>query len=183
MRLRLATGGLLAALTLGLPMPHAFAQSTVVPQQPGDPGYDALLAVATAPLRDAFGDTVTLDVERLDRLGHWAFLQATMRGAEGGRPDYAGTPYAERAQNGGMSDVYVALLRAAPAVSGDDAGEASADPPGTSTGADADAGDTGVHADAHPVRWTLVDHAIGPSDVAWLTWPQTHAAPRHLFGF
>jgi len=28
-----------------------------------------------------------------------------------------------------------------------------------------------------------VDFAIGPGDVAWLGWPQEHAAPRALFGF
>ena len=56
---------------------------------------------------------------------------------------------AERAAQGGMSDLHVALLR---------------------RDEDSDA-------------WTLVDHAIGPGDVAWLTWPTTHAAPRQLFGF
>lgn len=31
--------------------------------------------------------------------------------------------------------------------------------------------------------WTVVDHAVGPTDVIWLDWPQEHAAPRALFGF
>ena len=181
MRLRLATTGVLAALTLGATMPHAFAQSTVIPQQPGDPGYESLLAAATAPLRDALGDAVTLDIERLDRLGRWAFLQATMRSVDGGRPDYAGTPYAERAESGGMSDVYVALLRTEPESGGDDTdGRTSGAPSAATDGSDAAEDAPG---DAPAVRWTLVDHAIGPSDVAWLTWPQAHAAPRHLFGF
>ncbi|ASR45065.1 hypothetical protein BEN78_10190 [Xanthomonas citri pv. mangiferaeindicae] len=154
-------------------MSHAFAQSTVAPQHPGAPGYDALLDAATAPLRSALGDRVAVDVERLDRLGDWAFLQGTLRAPGGGRPDYAGTPYAERAAAGGMSDVYVALLRVEPAQT-HAADAASEAPPhdGTPTAAKPAA-----------TQWTVLDHAIGPSDVAWLTWPQTYAAPRQLFGF
>ncbi|MEN4902420.1 hypothetical protein [Luteimonas sp. TWI662] len=172
MRHRLAAG-LLAALTLGVPMSHAFAQSTVAPQHPGAPGYDVLLDAATAPLRSALGDRVVVEVERLDRLGDWAFLQGTLRAPGGGRPDYAGTPYAERAAAGGMSDVYVALLRAQPAQSSAD--EDAREPP-TDDGAS-------TELDPPTPRWTVLDHAIGPSDVAWLTWPETHAAPRQLFGF
>ena len=37
--------------------------------------------------------------------------------------------------------------------------------------------------DGESGTWTLVDHAIGPADVAWLTWPTKHAVPRQLFGF
>jgi len=165
-------------------MQPAFAQSTVSPQHPGDPGYDTLLEAATAPVRERFGDSVRVEVERLDRLGRWAFLQGSLRGADGGRPDYAGTPYAERAEQGGMSDVYVALLQAsadavpdAPAT--DDAEAAPAGPGDDAAREQTRAPDAGA-----PVSdWTLVDHSIGPSDVSWLTWPQDHAAPRQLFGF
>lgn len=162
-------------------MQPVFAQSTVSPQRPGDPGYDALLQAATEPLQARFGDAVRVDVERLDRLGRWAFLQGTMRAAEGGRPDYTGTPYAERAAQGGMSDVYVALLQATDAP--DDASPA---PTERVLDADEDADEAeaaSMTTDRDAVEWRLVDHAIGPSDVSWLTWPQTHAAPRQLFGF
>ncbi|WP_143703861.1 MULTISPECIES: hypothetical protein [Luteimonas] len=164
-------------------MPAVFAQSTVSPQQPGDAGYVELLQAATAPVRDAFGDTVRVEVERLDRLGRWAFLQGSLRGADGGRPDYAGTPFAERAAQGGMSEVYVALLQVpvdGRAAGHADAGAAAAQaaPHAASPGADAP---SAKHGDAG--AWTLVDHAIGPSDVSWLTWPERHAAPRQLFGF
>ena len=148
----------LASLFLGVVMQPVFAQSTVEPQHPGNPGYDALLADAVAPVDAAFGGRVQVNVERLDRLGRWAFLQGTLRGADGGAPDYSGTSYAERAVTGGMSNVYVALL------------QADAEPDGGV--------DTGAQ-----VAWSLVDHAIGPSDVAWLTWPTKYAAPRQLFGF
>lgn len=168
-------------------MQPLFAQSTVAPQHPGDPGYEALLEMATAPVRDAFGPSVQVDVDRLDRLGHWAFLQATLRDVDGGRPDYAGTAYAARAEQGGMSDVYVALLRSpAGAGTGTDPAPAADDPAAPPDQADASAAPSTPDPqarDAKPVEWTLVDHSIGPSDVSWLTWPQAYAAPRQLFGF
>ena len=136
--------------------------------------HEESVTALSARARDRYGDL-------LDRLGRWAFLQATMRSVDGGRPDYAGTPYAERAESGGMSDVYVALLRTEPESGGDDTdGRTSGAPSAATDGSDAAEDAPG---DAPAVRWTLVDHAIGPSDVAWLTWPQAHAAPRHLFGF
>lgn len=184
--MRNVVSAVLAALILGAAMQPAFAQSTVSPQHPGDPGYDTLLEAATAPVRERFGDSVRVEVERLDRLGRWAFLQGSLRGADGGRPDYAGTPYAERAEQGGMSDVYVALLQApadadavpdAPATD-----DAEAAPPGPEDDAAPEQAGT-PDADTPVSDWTLVDHSIGPSDVSWLTWPQDHAAPRQLFGF
>lgn len=30
--------------------------------------------------------------------------------------------------------------------------------------------------------WTVVAHAIGPSDMAWEDWPTRHGAPRAIFG-
>ena len=200
--MRHATPAAVAALILGAAMQPVFAQSTVVPQHPGDPGYEALLDAATQPVRSAFGASVRVDVERLDRLGRWAFLQGTLRGADGGPPDYAGTTYAERAEQGGMSDVYVALLQAPAEIAVDPASIPSDAAPMEATGgsdrnaattsgpiddtdhatSDAAAADTGDRTTATPA-WTLVDHAIGPSDVAWISWPARHAAPRQLFGF
>jgi hypothetical protein len=29
--------------------------------------------------------------------------------------------------------------------------------------------------------WTVVEHVIGPTDVAWLDWPAQHGAPEALF--
>ncbi|RZQ60055.1 hypothetical protein [Amycolatopsis suaedae] len=116
----------------------------------GDPARQAVLRAATAPLDKAFDDRVRVEVEQLNRVGSWVFLQATMRDAGGGRPYYAGTGYEARRADGVMSDTYVALLRKS-----DD--------------------------DTRP--WRLSDYVIGPTDVAWLTWPDKHEAPRELFGF
>lgn len=130
-------------------MSTSFAQATPQAMTPDDDGYTVLLDAATKPLRDSAGDGVGVRVERLDTLGQWAFLQGAMRDSDGGRAQWDGTRYAERARQGGMSDVYVALLRR----EGDGA------------------------------QWEVLDYAIGPGDVAWLTWPDKHAAPRALFGF
>ncbi|WP_024891306.1 hypothetical protein [Luteimonas huabeiensis] len=92
-------------------MTTSFAQSTPVALLPADPGYSAVSHAALAPVREAFGDAVRVRIERLDVLGPWAFVQGQLEAPSGGRPDYAGTDYAERAAQGGMSDLYVALLR------------------------------------------------------------------------
>lgn len=154
--------GAILVATSGAAMHAAFAQSTPRPVQPADAGHDVLLAAATAPLAEAFGGAATVDVERLDRIGDWAFLLGTMRGAGGGALPVEGTRYEARRASGSMSDVYVALLKREPAGA----------PP-------ADSGDADT-ADGH---WVLLEHAIGPGDVAWLAWPERHAAPRALFGF
>ncbi|MGY0651688.1 hypothetical protein ACW7GZ_07470 [Luteimonas sp. A537] len=159
-------------------MNPSFAQAAPVAMQPGEPGYDIVLDAASGPLREALDGRVELDVERMDRIGGWAFVLGNMRAPGGGRPDFAGTRFAEAAEQGSMSDVYVALLKheGAP-VGGADAGDST----------NADDGDPTVAGDvpAFPPggRWILLDHAIGPGDVAWLDWPRQHAAPRALFGF
>ncbi|OZM74700.1 hypothetical protein CFN78_00155 [Amycolatopsis antarctica] len=133
------------------PSAHSGARS------PGldDAVRDAVLEAATAPLAQVFGDRVRVTVERLNRDGDWVFLQSTMRGADGGRPDFAGTSYEAARNDGAVSDVYVALLKKA--------------------------GHGGVEDDAR--SWRLTDYATGPTDVAWLTWPDAHEAPHALFGF
>ncbi|WP_181776790.1 hypothetical protein [Amycolatopsis pittospori] len=133
------------------PSARSFPQSL----NPGDPVRDAVLQAAFARLEDAFDDRVRVEVERLDRIGPWVFLQGTMRGTEIGRPYYAGTGWEARRADGVMSDVYVALLKKVD--------------------------ERAVDNDAR--SWRLADHAIGPTDVAWLTWPDEHEAPRALFGF
>lgn len=99
-------------------MDNPSAQSTPQSLGPDDSVRNAVLEAATAPLREAFGDRIRVEVQRLDRVGPWAFLHGKMRGADGGRPNFSGTAYEKPAAAGQMSDIYVALLR--------DSGEASA---------------------------------------------------------
>ncbi|WP_020669524.1 hypothetical protein [Amycolatopsis nigrescens] len=131
------------------------AQSVPRSLDPDDSVSVAVLQAATAPLREAFGDRVRVEVEHLNRVGPWVFLRGRMRGSDGGRPNFAGTAYESRQADGVVSDVYVALVKK------DDA--------------------TIVDNDAR--SWRLSDRAIGPTDVAWLTWPDKHEAPPALFGF
>lgn len=161
-------------------MNPAFAQAAPRQMHSGDTGYALLLEAASAPLHARLGDGVSLQVERLDRLGNWAFVLGTMRAAGGGRVDYQGTPFAEAAAQGGMSDVYVALLRREP--DADDANQAAAAAPAAAAARD-QAGDGDDDAGFPAGSWTVLDYAIGPGDVVWLDWPQEHAAPRALFGF
>lgn len=71
----------------------------------------ALLDTARAPVSSRLGKTPVFKVNRLVREGDWAFLLADMQQA-GGRPlDYAGTPLAEDAREGAVSNAYAALMR------------------------------------------------------------------------
>ena len=162
-------------------MSATFPQAAPTALHAGEEGYPELLDAATAPLREVLGDRVVVEVERLDCLGRWAFLMGNMRTPGGERPDFRGTAYAAHAAAGSMSDVYVALLRRDPpggaAAAQDESetkGDGEAHPPGEVEAADCL---------ALPGQWVLLDHAIGPGDVAWLDWPGEHAAPRAVFGF
>ena len=164
-------------------MSATFPQAAPRALQAGDDGYQELLDAATAPLHEVLGDRVVVDVERLDCLGRWAFLMGNMRTPGGERPDFRGTRYAEHAAAGSMSDLYVALLRRDPEGGvGEDAEPATDDAEAVGR---TDAPDAAEGADCMelPGEWVLLDHAIGPGDVAWLEWPARHAAPRAVFGF
>ena len=158
-------------------MSATFPQAAPTALHAGDEGYPELLDAATAPLREVLGDRVVVEVERLDCLGRWAFLMGNMRTPGGERPDFRGTAYAAHAAAGSMSDVYVALLRRDPpggtAAAADPDGDQEQDPEATEA----------ASCLALPGEWVLLDHAIGPGDVAWLDWPGEHAAPRAVFGF
>ncbi|MCE7031095.1 hypothetical protein LY625_00365 [Lysobacter sp. GX 14042] len=171
--------GTFAILAMGTAMSATFPQARPQALHPDDALYQPLLETATAPLRQLFGEHVVVEVERLDCLGRWAFLQGNMRTPGGQRPDFRGTDYADRAAAGSMSDVYVALLRHDPAPAGAGA-DAAAVP---EAAVDADSGDATAGCATGPGEWVILDHAIGPGDVSWLTWPQEHAAPRAVFGF
>jgi len=183
-------------------MNPSFAQAQAQAMQPGDAGYAVVLDAAMAPLRESLDGRVKLEVERMDRIGDWAFVLGNMQAPGGGRPDLSGTRFSDAAEQGAMSDVYVALLRREPASGdtgdGDPAAraEGAEAAPGASPAAPAQAAardQAGIPAEPGraPIestfptggRWRVIDHAIGPGDVAWLEWPREHAAPRALFGF
>lgn len=185
MHLHAAILGPFIALAMGATMNPAFAQAAPLHMHAGDTGYSQLLETASAPLHATLGNGASLRVERLDRLGNWAFVLGTLRATDGRRFDYRDTPFAEAAAQGGVSDVYVALLHREPdADDAGDANQAAAAAPAHAAARD-QAGVEGVDDAGFPPggRWTVLDFAIGPGDVVWLDWPQEHAAPRTLFGF
>jgi len=81
------------------------------PVRPGAPERAKILEAARPPVTGALGRPVRFEVQRLERIGDWAFLRARMVGADGRPIDYAGTPLAEAAEQGVLSKTYVALLR------------------------------------------------------------------------
>src|SRR5690554_1839251 len=111
MRRPAAILGSIAVFVTGAAMNPSFAQATPQPMQPGDAGYEVVLDAATRPLREALGGHVELEVERMDRVGGWAFVLGNMRAPGGGRPDLSRTAFAEASAQGAMSDAYVVLLR------------------------------------------------------------------------
>lgn len=76
----------------------------------GDPVRDAALEAASAPILDTFGDRVRVRADNVTRMTQWVFVQGTMRGPDGGLPDFSGTSYEGPAANGQVSNVYVALV-------------------------------------------------------------------------
>lgn len=189
MRRPAAILGSITALALGVAMNPSFAQAAPRPMHAGETGYDIVLEAASAPLHEALDDArVELDVERMDRIGNWVFLLGNMRAPGGGRPDFSGTRFADAAEQGAMSDLYVALLRREPdaASTASDASDAPAEAAAQDqAGLQPDNEAPAMDEVGFPPggTWVVVDHAIGPGDVAWLEWPQEHAAPRALFGF
>jgi lambda repressor-like predicted transcriptional regulator len=71
----------------------------------------ALLEAARAPVQAELGKAPKFRVDQLHRDGDWAFLLATLQGADGKPFDYKGTPLADAAQQGMVSRTYAALLR------------------------------------------------------------------------
>ena len=70
----------------------------------------AILDAARAPAAAQLGKPVQFKVERLERSGDWVFLRAAMQDG-GGRPvRFDGTPLAEAASQGFVSDQFAALL-------------------------------------------------------------------------
>ena len=96
--------------TMGAPMHAADAQQVHVPE-PGSAERGGLLDAARAPAQTELGKPVRFLVDALNVAGDWGFVLARMRDAQDGPFDYAGTPYAEAAAQGGQSQLYAALLQ------------------------------------------------------------------------
>jgi hypothetical protein len=69
-----------------------------------------ILASATADLTGQLGKPAGLSVKAITTDGDWAFVYAKFQGVDGTPFDFAGTPFAEAAANGGKSRVYAGLF-------------------------------------------------------------------------
>ena len=79
--------------------------------QPDDPTRAALAAMATGRACEALGKEVELDLQAVDRSGHWALVRARLRDAGGAALSLQDTPFAEQAAAGATSDLAVVLFR------------------------------------------------------------------------
>ncbi|MGY0634207.1 hypothetical protein [Luteimonas sp. A478] len=120
--------------------------------QSDDSDWQALVDLTLERARARLGKPVELDLQAVDRCGHWAFVRARLRDTGGGALTLDDTPFAEAAAAGGVSDLAAVLFR---------------------RHEDASTGDS---------AWQVVDQTILPTDVAWLAWPQKHGAPSQLLG-
>ena len=79
--------------------------------QPDDPSHGALSAMAAGQARQALGKDVELDLQAVDRSGHWALVRARLRDPGGAALSLEDTPFAEQAAAGATSDLAVILFR------------------------------------------------------------------------
>jgi di/tricarboxylate transporter len=63
----------------------------------------AILTPAVNDLTKQLGKPAKLGQDNISTAGQWAFVNAAILGADGNPIDYAGTPFAEAAANGGKS--------------------------------------------------------------------------------
>jgi hypothetical protein len=73
----------------------------------------AILKPAVDDLNKKLGKPAQLGQDNIAKSGQWAFVRASILGADGQPIDYTGTPFAEAAEHGGKSKTYLALLRQA----------------------------------------------------------------------
>lgn len=98
-------------LLMGIAMTNANAQNAPHTPQPGSAERKAILDAARAPAEKDLDKPVRFVVDKLNVLDGWAFLSAEMRGDDGQPIRYAGTRYAEAAEQGFKSKRYAALLQ------------------------------------------------------------------------
>lgn len=71
---------------------------------------EAIVHPALADLGTQLGKPAELQAKAVNTVGVWAFVYGTITGPGGTVFDYAGTPFAEAAANGGKSKTYAGLF-------------------------------------------------------------------------
>ncbi|MFV8243865.1 hypothetical protein [Mycolicibacterium peregrinum] len=75
------------------------------------PEGEAILRAATTDVDSQLGKPAQFSVQTFKASSGWAFLSTQLQGPHGSPFDYAGTPLAEAAANGGASKRYAGLFR------------------------------------------------------------------------
>src|SRR5690625_1653441 len=76
-----------------------------------DPDRATLAGLAADLARQALGKEVELDLQAVDRSGHWAVVRARLLDPGGAALSLGDTPFADAAAAGGVSDLAVVLFR------------------------------------------------------------------------
>lgn len=87
------------------------AQETPHTPATGSAERSAILDAAREPAEKALDKKVVFRVSRLSVLKGWAYLEASMQGPGGQPISYADTSFQQAAEQGGKSDLYMALLQ------------------------------------------------------------------------
>ncbi|MFZ7096564.1 hypothetical protein ACOPJQ_00800 [Luteimonas dalianensis] len=90
---------------------HEPGHPSPVSLQPDHPDHEILTEMAAGQAREALGKEVELDLQAVDRSGHWALVRARLRDAGDDTLSLQDTPFAEQAAAGATSDLAVVLFR------------------------------------------------------------------------
>jgi len=88
----------------------AFSQKVYTPEK-GSAERAAILNALRVPVEKKLKQKISFNVETFNVQGVWAFLSGEPLGADGGRPNYKNTPYAEAVEAGAFDNNYFALLK------------------------------------------------------------------------
>lgn len=86
------------------------AQSVYTPAK-GSAERTAILNALRVPVEKELKQKIIFDVENFNVSGVWAFISGDPQGADGGRPDYSGTPYQEAIDADMFDNNFFALLK------------------------------------------------------------------------
>jgi hypothetical protein len=88
----------------------AFAQKVYTPEK-GSAERTAIFNALRVPVEKDLKQKVSFNAETFNVLGVWAFLSGEPLKADGGRPNYKNTPYADAIDAGAFDNNYFALLK------------------------------------------------------------------------
>ena len=86
------------------------AQSVYTPEK-GSAERKAILDVLRVPVERELKQKIVFATDNFKVQGTWAFVSGTPQGANGGEPNYRGTPYWQAKQDGIFDNNFFGLLR------------------------------------------------------------------------